>query len=116
MSKILEMRQKRSDIWDKAKAFLDAHTAENGLMSAEDTLALVVSGRLMITVVLRSRPPPREAVTGEHLVGALGSPRAGPVALRRLVEFRPVVEDGVEDRPPAVGLGWSARPICAKFL
>ena len=37
MSKILDMRQKRSDIWDKAKAFLDTHTAENGLMSAEDT-------------------------------------------------------------------------------
>ena len=37
MSKILDMRQKRSDIWDKAKAFLDSHTAENGLMSAEDT-------------------------------------------------------------------------------
>lgn len=37
MSKILYMRQKRSDIWDKAKAFLDTHTAENGLMSAEDT-------------------------------------------------------------------------------
>ncbi len=37
MSKILDMRQKRGDIWDKAKAFLDSHTAENGLMSAEDT-------------------------------------------------------------------------------
>lgn len=37
MSKILDMRQKRSDIWDKAKAFLDTYTAENGLMSAEDT-------------------------------------------------------------------------------
>ena len=37
MSKILDMRQKRSDIWDKAKAFLDAKTGENGLMSAEDT-------------------------------------------------------------------------------
>lgn len=37
MSKILDMRQKRSDIWGKAKAFLDSHTAENGLMSAEDT-------------------------------------------------------------------------------
>lgn len=37
MSKILDMRKKRGDIWDKAKAFLDARTAENGLMSAEDT-------------------------------------------------------------------------------
>lgn len=37
MSKILEMRQKRADLWDKAKAFLDEHEGENGVMSAEDT-------------------------------------------------------------------------------
>jgi len=37
MSKVIEMRQKRSDIWDQAKDFLDTHTDENGLMSAEDT-------------------------------------------------------------------------------
>ena len=37
MSKILEMRQKRAETWDRAKAFLDEHTNENGVMSAEDT-------------------------------------------------------------------------------
>ena len=37
MSKILEMRQKRGEIWDQAKAFLDSHQDENGVMSAEDT-------------------------------------------------------------------------------
>ena len=31
------MRTKRGEIWDKAKAFLDAHSDENGLMNAEDT-------------------------------------------------------------------------------
>ena len=36
MSKILDMRTKRGEIWDKAKAFLDAHTNESGLMTAED--------------------------------------------------------------------------------
>ena len=25
MSKILDMRKKRGEVWDKAKAFLDAH-------------------------------------------------------------------------------------------
>lgn len=39
MSKILELRQKRSDIWDKAKAFLDEKRGEDGLISAEDTTA-----------------------------------------------------------------------------
>ena len=37
MSKILEMRQKRAEVWDKAKAFLDEHTNESGVMSAEDS-------------------------------------------------------------------------------
>ncbi|MEG0127398.1 MAG: phage major capsid protein, partial [Clostridia bacterium] len=31
------MRKKRGEVWDRAKAFLDAHTAENGLMNAEHT-------------------------------------------------------------------------------
>jgi len=31
------MRQKRGELWDKAKAFLNEHTDENGMMSAEDT-------------------------------------------------------------------------------
>lgn len=33
----IELRQKRAALWDKAKAFLNEHTGENGLMSAEDT-------------------------------------------------------------------------------
>ncbi len=37
MSKILDMRQKRSDVWDKAKAFLNERSGKDGIMSAEDT-------------------------------------------------------------------------------
>ena len=37
MSKSAELRQKRSDLWDKAKAFLNEHADENGMMNAEDT-------------------------------------------------------------------------------
>ena len=37
MSKVLDMRKKRGEVWDKAKAFLNEHTAENGLMDAEHT-------------------------------------------------------------------------------
>ncbi len=39
MNQILEMRQKRADLWDAAKAFLDEHQDENGTMSAEDAAA-----------------------------------------------------------------------------
>ena len=37
MSRILEMRQKRAEVWDKARAFLDEHTNESGVMTAEDS-------------------------------------------------------------------------------
>ena len=36
MNRILEMREKRGQIWDKAKAFLKEHQDENGMLSAED--------------------------------------------------------------------------------
>ena len=39
MSKVLEMRRKRGEVWDKAKAFLESRRDESGLLSAEDTAA-----------------------------------------------------------------------------
>ena len=39
MSKTAELRQKRGELWDKAKAFLNEHADENGMMNAEDTAA-----------------------------------------------------------------------------
>ena len=50
MSKILEMRQKRAEVWDKAKAFLDEHTNENGVMSAEDVIELMLAGATAVEV------------------------------------------------------------------
>ena len=37
MSKVNELRTKRAKTWDQAKAFLDAHRGEKGILSAEDT-------------------------------------------------------------------------------
>ena len=37
MNKVLELRQKRADIWDKAKAFLSERQNESGMLSPEDT-------------------------------------------------------------------------------
>lgn len=36
MSNILELRRKRGEIWDRAKAFLNDRQDENGMLSAED--------------------------------------------------------------------------------
>ncbi len=37
MSRILDLRRKRGEIWDRAKAFLNERQDANGMMSAEDT-------------------------------------------------------------------------------
>ena len=37
MSKVNELRTKRAKTWDQAKAFLDVHRGEKGILSAEDT-------------------------------------------------------------------------------
>lgn len=37
MNKILELREKRAQLWDSTKAFLDSKRNDNGLLSAEDT-------------------------------------------------------------------------------
>jgi len=34
---VIEMRQKRAQLWNAAKAFLDQHRTANGTLSAEDT-------------------------------------------------------------------------------
>ena len=36
---ILELREKRSKAWEAAKAFLDSHRNERGVLSAEDDAA-----------------------------------------------------------------------------
>ena len=37
MSKVNELRTKRAKVWEQAKAFLDSHRSEKGILSAEDT-------------------------------------------------------------------------------
>jgi hypothetical protein len=36
MTKINELIEKRARLWEQAKAFLDSHRDENGLINAED--------------------------------------------------------------------------------
>ena len=36
MNQILELREKRANLWNAAKAFLDSHRGDDGLISAED--------------------------------------------------------------------------------
>ena len=36
MSKILELRNQRAKLYEQAKAYLEDHRGENGLVSAED--------------------------------------------------------------------------------
>ena len=36
MNKILALREKRANLWNETKAFLDSHRGEDGMVSAED--------------------------------------------------------------------------------
>ena len=38
MSKTAELRQKRGELWDKAKAFLNEHADENGMSRVIETI------------------------------------------------------------------------------
>ena len=38
MTKILELREKRANLWNATKAFLDSHRGEDGMVSAEDNV------------------------------------------------------------------------------
>lgn len=37
MNTSIEMRKQRTRVWEQAKAFLDSHRDEKGILSAEDT-------------------------------------------------------------------------------
>ena len=36
MNQILALREKRANLWNETKAFLDSHRSEDGMVSAED--------------------------------------------------------------------------------
>ena len=36
MNQILALREKRANLWNQTKAFLDSHRGEDGMVSAED--------------------------------------------------------------------------------
>lgn len=84
MDKILEMRQKRAELWEKTKAFLTAHTGEDGSLSAEDNEtyermeADVVAMGKNIERLERAAAIDREmdAPTSAPLTGRVGAPAA----------------------------------------
>ena len=39
MANVMELRKKRAQLWEGAKAFLDSHTDKDGKLSAEDAAA-----------------------------------------------------------------------------
>jgi len=78
MSKVLDLRKKRGEIWDKAKAFLESHKDESGLLSAEDTQAYE---RMEQEVVDLGRAIEREERASE-LERELNAPANAPLSSR----------------------------------
>ena len=62
MNQILALREKRANLWNQTKAFLDSHRGEDGMVSAEDNATYekmnAWSARLR-SIVSWISPPPR---------------------------------------------------------
>ena len=78
MNRILEMREKRGQIWDRAKAFLKEHQDENGMLSAEDAAEYE---RMEQEVVELGRVIDREERAAQ-MERELNAPVAAPLASR----------------------------------
>ena len=88
MNRILEMREKRGQIWDRAKAFLKERQDENGMLSAEDTAEYE---RMEQEVVELGRVIDREERAAQ-MERELNTPTASPLSSRP--EARPNTRPG----------------------
>ena len=88
MNRILEMREKRGQIWDRAKAFLKEHQDENGMLSAEDAAEYE---RMEQAVVELGRVIDREERAAQ-MERELNAPTMMPLASRP--EARPNTREG----------------------
>ena len=57
MNQILALREKRANLWNETKAFLDSHRGDDGMVSAEDNATyekmeadVVALGRYLLSV------------------------------------------------------------------
>lgn len=87
---IMELMQKRAKVWEKAKAFVEAHETENGTLSAEDNAAYMKMEQEIedLTVAIdrqqraeqmeqRLNAPTNSPLTGKPGNGPAGSGKTG---------------------------------------
>ncbi len=74
MSKVLELRQKRGEVWNKAKAFLDERKNENGLLSAEDTAAYERMEQEVVDLGAAIEREERAATLDREMASAVNAP------------------------------------------
>ena len=74
MSKISEMREKRGQVWDKAKAFLDERRDENGMLSGEDTATFEAMEREVVDLGRAIEREERAAAMDQELNAPINAP------------------------------------------
>ena len=77
MSKILELRQKRAQAWDAAKAFLEAKRGNDGMLSAEDTATYDKMETEVVNLGKEIERLERQAVIDAELSKATSTPLTG---------------------------------------
>ena len=65
MDKITELREKRTKAWNKAKAFLDAHRDESGVLPADQAEVYTKAKSAVVKALLRDD----FTITGRQYIG-----------------------------------------------
>jgi len=77
MSKILELREKRSNLWEQTKAFLDSKRDEKGLISIEDTATYEKMEADVVSMGKEIERLERQATMDMELSKAVNTPIVG---------------------------------------
>jgi len=77
MKQILALREKRAKAWDAAKAFLDTHRGEDGLVSAEDNAVYEKMEKQVVDLGREIERLERQAALDNELDNATSTPIAG---------------------------------------
>lgn len=74
MSKIQELREKRANVWEKAKVFLDEHRGENGLISPEDNVTYEKMEEEVVSLGKEVERLERQEMMDRELSAAVSAP------------------------------------------
>lgn len=77
MNKISELREKRNQVWNKAKSFLETHRNDSGVMSAEDTATYEAMEQEVVALGTAIKQLERQEAMDREMAAPTSSPITG---------------------------------------